>query len=114
MPESGDQGSDSNKAYERREILRDLIALTDEDCEQLLRSLHEYYPYAPKGRAGDAVTKSLHPTRSLDDYMSQLDDDCNEEVQSQLYEEAKTKEVQQKAHLANKYGGSNPTYQPQS
>jgi hypothetical protein len=44
--------------------------------------------------AGYADTTFPHPTRSLDDYMSQVDTAQNEEVKNQLYKEAKAKEAQ--------------------
>ena len=100
MPESGDQGSDSKKANETREMLCYLNTLIDKDHEQLLKSLVNMIHTPPKVGL-----------QSLDDSMSQLDNACNEEVQSQLYEEAKAKEVQQKANLANKYGSSNLAHQ---
>ncbi len=99
MPESGDQGLGSKKAVETREMMCYLNALTDKDCEQLLESLHNYNPDAPKGPAGDSGTKFPQPMQSLDDYMFKMDTACNKEVQSQLYEEAKANEHNRKLIL---------------
>ena len=86
--ESGGQGSDSKKANDMKQMLRYLDALTNEDCKSLLENLRAYDPNTFKGRAGDASTKSPQP-KSLDDYMSQMADACDEEVQLQLYKEAR-------------------------
>ena len=82
-PVSGGQGSDSKNANDTKEILRYLDALTDEDRETLFKTLRGY-PDDVKGWAGDTLTKHT----SFEDYM-QMADARDEEVQLQLYEEAK-------------------------
>ena len=111
--ESGGQGSDSKKANDMKQMLRYLDALTNEDCKSLLENLCAYDPNAFKGQAGDASTKSPQP-KSLDDYMSQMADARDEEVQLQLYKEARAKRVQQRAEIASNFGGGSPAPQLQS
>ncbi len=89
-------------------------ALPAADRAQLLLSLRNYDPNVHMVPAGDADMTFPHPTRSLDDFMSQVDTACNEEVKNQLYEEAKAKEAQQKANLASTYGGTIPSHRLQS
>jgi hypothetical protein len=89
-------------------------ALPASDCAQLLVSARNYDPNVNTVPAGDADMTFPHPTKSLDNYMSQVDTACNEEVKTQLYKEAKAKEAQQKANLASKYSGTMPSHQLQS
>ena len=98
-PVSGGQESDSKNANDTKEILWYLDALTDEDRETLFKTLRGY-PDDVKGRAGDTSTK---PT-SFDDYM-QMADARDEEVRSQLYEEAKANRFQQRATFTGTFGG---------
>jgi hypothetical protein len=80
-------------------------ALPAADCAQLLVSLHNYNPNVHTVPASDADTTFPHPTRFLDNNMSQVDTARDEEVNTQLYKEAKAKEAQQKANFASKYDG---------
>jgi hypothetical protein len=98
-PVSGGQGSDSKNANDTKEMLRYLDLLTNEDHGTLLKTFPGY-PNDVKGRAGDTLTK---PT-SFDDYM-QMADARNEEVQSQLYKEAKANRFWQRATFAGTFGG---------
>ncbi len=84
------------------------------DHAQLLVSLCNYDPNVHTVPAGDANTTFPHPTRSLDDYMSQVNTAPNEKVKTQFYKEAKAKEAQKKANLASKYGGTIPSHQLQN
>ncbi len=91
-----------------------LNALPAADCVQLLVSLCECDPDVHTVLAGNADVTFPHPTRFLDDYMSQVNTACNEDVKNQHYKEAKAKEAQQKANLASTYGGTIPSHQLQS
>ncbi len=84
------------------------------DCAQLLVSPHDNDPKVNTVPAGNADMTFPHPTKSLDNYMSQVDTTCNEEVKTQLYKKAKAKEAQQKANLASEYSGTIPSHQLQS
>ncbi len=111
MPEAVNPKSNSKTVDETNEMMGYFNALPAAECAQLLVSLCKYDPNVHTILAGNADTTFPHPTRSLDDYMSQVDTACNEEVKNQLYEEAKAKEAQQKANLASTYGGNIPSHQ---
>ncbi len=114
MPEAVNPKSSSKMADKTNELMGYFNALPAADFVQLLVSLRKYDPNVHTVLASNANTTLPHPTRSLDDYMSQVDTACNEEVKNQLYKEAKAKEAQQKANLASTYYGTIPSHQLQS
>ena len=93
MPEAVVHESGSQMANKIKELMSYFNALPAVDCAQLLVSLQDYNPNVHTVPAGNANMTFPHPTRSLDDYMSQVDTTCNEEVKNQLYKEAKAKEA---------------------
>jgi hypothetical protein len=113
-PEAVDPKASSKTANKMNKMMGYFNALPAADCTQLLVSLRKYDPNVHTVPARDADTTFPHPTRSLDDYMSQVDTSCNEEVKNQLYEEAKAKGAQQKDNLASTYGGTISSHQLQS
>jgi hypothetical protein len=113
-PEAVNTKSHSKTVDKTNEMMGYFNALPATDCAQLLISLREYDPNVHMVPAGNADTTFPHPTRSLDDYMSQVNTACNEEVKNQLYKEAKAKEAQQKANLTSTYSGNIPSHQLQS
>jgi hypothetical protein len=92
-PEAVDPKSSSKMVDGTNKMMGYFNALPAADRAQLLISLREYDPNVHTVLAGDANMTFPHPTRSLDDYMSQVDTACNEEVKNQLYKEAKAKEA---------------------
>ncbi len=104
----------SKTANKITEMMSYFNALPPADCAQFFVSLRDYDPNLHTVPAGDAETTFPHPTRSLDNDMSQVNTAHDEEVKTQLYKEAKAKEAQQKANLASKYGGTIPSHQLQS
>jgi hypothetical protein len=113
-PEAVNLKSSSKTVDKMNKMMGYFNALPATDRAQFLVLLREYDPNVHTVPAGDADTTFPHPTRSLDDYMSQVDTACNEEVKNQLYKEDKAKEAQQKANLASTYGGTIPSHQLQS
>jgi hypothetical protein len=113
-PEALNPKSSSKTVEETNEMMGYFNALPAADRAQLPISPRNYDPIVHMVAAGNADTTFPHPTRSLDDYMSQVDTAQNEEVKNQLYKEAKAKEAQQKANLASTYGGTIPSHQLQS
>ncbi len=105
-PEAVNPKSSSKMVNKTNKMMGYFNALPAADRAQLLASLRDYDPNVHTVPAGDADTTFPHPTRSLDDYISQVDTAPNEEVKNQLYEEAKAKVAQQKATLASKYSGT--------
>jgi hypothetical protein len=100
-PEAVDPKPNSKTVDKTNKMMGYFNALPAADHAQLLVSLPEYDPNVHMVPAGNADTTFPHPTRSLDDYMSQANTACNEEVKNQLYKEAKAKEAQQKSNLAS-------------
>ncbi len=113
-PEAVDHKSSSTTFDETNEMMGYFNALPTADRAQLLVSLCNYDPNVNTVLASNANMTFPHPTRSLDNYMSQVNTACDEEVKTQLYKEAKAKEAQQKAYLTSKYGGTIPSHQLQS
>ncbi len=113
MPEAVNPKSSSKTVDKTKKMMGYFNALPVADCAQLLISLRKYDPNVHTVLAGDANMTFPHPTKSLDDYMSQVNTACNEEVKNQLYKEAKAKEAQQKANLTSTYSGTIPSHQLQ-
>jgi hypothetical protein len=112
--EAVDPKSSSKTVNKMNKMMGYFNALPAAHRVQLLVSLRKYDPNVHTVPASNANTTFPHPTRSLDDYMSQVNTAHNEEVKNQLYKEAKAKEAQQKANLTNTYGGTIPNHQLQS
>jgi hypothetical protein len=114
MPEAVNPKPSSKTDDKLNKMMGYFNALPAADCVPLLVSLRDCDPHVHTVLAGNADTTFPHPTRSLDDYMSQVDTACNEVVKNELYEEAKANEAQQRANPASKYGGTIPSHQLQS
>jgi hypothetical protein len=114
MPEAVNHKSSSITVNKTNKLMDYFNALPAADCAQLLVSLRDFDPNVHLVLTVDSDTTFPHPTRSHDNYMSQVNTACNEDVNTQLYKEAKSKEAQQKAYLASKYGGKIPSHQLQS
>jgi hypothetical protein len=83
-PDAVDPKSSSKMVKETNKMMGYFNALPATNCAQLLVSLRDYDPNVHMVPAGNANTTFPHPTRSLDDCMSQVDTTCNEEVKNQL------------------------------
>jgi hypothetical protein len=83
-PEAVNPKSSSKMVIKTNEMMGYFNALPAADHAQLLVSLRKYGPNDHTVPAGNADTTFPHPTRSLDNYMSQVDTACNEEVKNQL------------------------------
>ena len=103
------QERSQKKSDDTEEMLGYLDEISDEDRVNLLVTLRGY---DPKGRKM-ASNVATFPSRSIN-YLSQLDADHDEKFKAQLYEESRANEAQQKANLANAYGGKVPAHQLQS
>jgi hypothetical protein len=80
MPEAVDHKSSSKTVNKMDKMMGCFNPLPAADCVQLLVSLRDYDPNVNTVPVGDADTTFPHPTRSLDNYMSQVDTACIEEV----------------------------------
>jgi hypothetical protein len=98
----------SQKNDDTEEMLGYLDELSDKDRANLLATLRDYNSKDRKMASNAAAS----PSRSVD-YMSQLDTNQDEKVKTQLYKASKASEAQQKANLANAYGGKVPARQLQ-
>ncbi len=81
-PEAVNPKSNSKTVDKTNEMMGYFNAFPATDRAHLLASLREYDPNVHTVPAGDADMAFPHHTRSLDDYMSQVDTARNEEVKN--------------------------------